>query len=84
MKKSKFYIFAAVSGVLSVIAFIVAMVVDSPSAVQYEVAKAFGDTAKYDFIIAIDRMMGPLCIVFAIAAIALLIVGIVQSKKAEK
>lgn len=83
MKSQKFYLFSAVSGVLSAICLVVGIIVsvNLPSVAAYEVAKAFGDTATEDLLFALNRIMGPLFIVFAIVAIILLVVGKIRKKK---
>lgn len=82
MKKSKWFLCSAISGLLSAVSLVIGIIVtiNLPSTAAYEVAQAFGDTAQEDILFALNRIMGPLFIVFAITAVVLLIVGKIRSR----
>ncbi len=83
MKKKKWFLFSGISGVLAVICLVFGFISVNwkPSKVVYEVAEAFGDTAKEDFLIALPTIMLGACLVFLIVAVTLLVVGIIKNKK---
>jgi len=83
LKKKKCFLFSGISGILAVICLVFGFISVNwkPSKVVYEVAKAYGDTAKEDFLIALPTIMLGACLVFMIVAITLLVVGVIKNKK---
>lgn len=82
MKKNKWFLCPAISGILAIICFIVAWVAANtqPSRVAYDVAKAYGDTSSEDFWIKLPDSMEVAVTCFLLIAVILLIVGVVQRK----
>ena len=86
MKKTRWFLFSGISGVLTLVCFIVGLIASNnvPSAVQYEVAKAYGNTSSEDFARMLPNIMIIACIVFLILAITMLVIGLVQKKNCQK
>ena len=83
LKKKKWFLLSGISGILAVICLVFGFISVNwkPSKVVYEVAEAFGNTAKEDFLIALPTIMLGACLVFLIASITLLVVGVIKNKK---
>lgn len=86
MKKIRWFLFSAISGVLTLICFIVGIIASNnlPSGVQYEVAKAYGNTSSEDFAFMLPNIMIIACIVFLVLAIITLVIGLVKKIKYQK
>ncbi|WP_040195619.1 hypothetical protein [Candidatus Soleaferrea massiliensis] len=83
MKKSKWFLGTAISGILAVVCFVVGTIAsfNLPSGASYGVAKAYGDTSSEDFLRMLPNIMIIACGVFLVVAIVLLVIGLIQKKK---
>ena len=85
MRKTKWLLFSGISGILTLVCFIGGIIAyyNRPSRAEYELAKAFGDTARQDFARMLPNIMIIAGIVFLALAITMLVIGMVQ-KKSQK
>lgn len=83
MKKPKWFLFSGISGIMAVLCFVVGLIAsyNLPNGVTYEVAKAYGNTFKEDFLRMLPNIMIAACIVFLVVTVVLLVIGLIQKKK---
>ena len=86
MKWKKFFLSFGINGILAVICLVFGFISANwrPSTVVYEVAKAYGDTSKEDFLIMLPNIMIVACIIFLVIAAMSLIVGLVYRRKEKE